>query len=72
MLSLPSFSGKSVVGSFCSEVLPFFCVEPELCLDCDAVFPGWESGFGLDLVLGFIPKDPGLLVSQEILALHSQ
>ena len=72
LLSLLSFGGVSGVGSFCLEVLPLFCVERELFLDCDEVLPGWESGFSLGLLLGLVPEDPGLPVSQAILALHSQ
>ena len=64
MPSLLSLSGGSVVGSFCSEVLLLFCIKQELFLDCDEMFPGWESGFGLGLLLGFILEVPGLPVSQ--------
>ena len=68
MPSLLSFRSVSEMGSFCSEVLPLFCIEPELFLDCDKVFPGWELGFRLGLLLGFILEGPGLPVSQAILA----
>ena len=71
MPSLLSFGSALEAGSFCSEVLPLFCVKPELVLDCDILL-GWELGFGLDLLLGFVPEDPGLPVSHAILALCSQ